>query len=202
MAFRPLSLQELASAVRSQPSSPLDESAILATVQRCRALPKVHENTVIFTHSSVRDYLLRTTQGATPSSDQFDQTQLDMIDRLRIDPQEAYLEMALKCLQLIKESHLQHRILDSTDDWEEATLLKYAILYWPHHAQGSGEVGKKLFTSTSFELSAEPHLTSNWWRTYLREQPGEEWEQGEKLSPLHIVGQNYRASSRKVLIAV
>ena len=188
MAFRPLSLQELADAVGG-----LAESAIRATVQRCGALLKEHQDTVIFTHTSARDYLLRSATDHPTQAEQFDQAQADMIDQLRIDPQEAHLEIALKCLQLIKESHLQHRILDSHDDWEASPLLKYAVIYWPHHARGSGDVGKKLFTATSFVLSKETQLTNNWWKTYLHERPGEEWEQGEKLSPLHIVSDS-RAS--------
>lgn len=183
MAFRPLSLQELANAIEGD----LDDSAIRATVQRCGALLQVHEETVMFSHSSVRDYLLRADSVYAATLDSFDRGQKEIVQQFRIDPQEAHLEIALKCLQLIKESHLQHRALDSKDDWEGAPLLQYAVLYWPHHARGSGAVGKSIFESTSFVLSSAPSLQQNWWRTYVRERPGQEWEQGEKLSPLHIV---------------
>lgn len=191
IATRPLSLKELANATGyntpAQSYTALEELAIRKKVATCSILLNVHDDTVRLSHSAVRDYLLHLSgaepDDVGPSGPAVDKQVLEVF---RLDEAKAHLEVALRCLQLIKESHLQHRIPGSEQDHEDAPLLQYAILNWPLHARHAGEGGSTLFTSPSFVLKEVPSLRQHWWSTYVSHYEGEEWEQGRELSPLHI----------------
>ncbi|KAK4507723.1 hypothetical protein PRZ48_001458 [Zasmidium cellare] len=175
MAFRPLSLKELANAIGGD----VDDIAIRTTVERLGSLLTIQDETVTLSHSSFRDYLLSTEGDRSTSLAAFDSDEKQHVECFRFDPQQAHLEISQK-------SHLQHRALESKDDWEGAPLLQYAVFNWFHHARESGVGGKEIFESTKFVLSKASSLRQNWWTTYVRERPGQAWEQGKRLSPLHI----------------
>src|SRR6202012_2403708 len=60
MAFRPLTLRELAAAIDVQPFRHLSvEKTLHSYIRFCSPFVKVHKNEVRLVHQSARDYLLR-----------------------------------------------------------------------------------------------------------------------------------------------
>jgi Ankyrin repeats (3 copies) len=164
MAFRPLTLQELAAAIGIQPSSTLitPEQAVRDQVTLCGLFFKIQEQEVGLVHQSARDYLLRKKPESDPDLDEF-----------RINPEEAHLEIAEVCFNCIAHSSLQYRdfnLLDRSTS-QESPLLKYAALYWPEHARCCSTLAAKLFDSSKAFFQKGSDLRKNWWTTYSKAQP-------------------------------
>ena len=185
MAVAPLTLQELADAVQIKSAGTMDRLEIIRDeVRWFGSFLKIHDKadslalqTVSLVHQSAREYLLRTEPEENGTLRSF-----------RITPEKVHLDIAIACLERIKNSHLQRKALEPRDHahWQDSPLLRYAVLNWTTHARYSGGIGKELFSSPSFVLRRQESLGQNWWKTYVDSRPGEEWEQSKTLSPLHV----------------
>jgi Ankyrin repeats (3 copies)/Ankyrin repeats (many copies)/Ankyrin repeat len=152
MAFRPLTLQELAAAIGIQPSSALitPEQAVRDQVALCGLFLKVQEQGVGLVHQSARDYLLRKEPDSGPDLDEF-----------RIDPEKAHLELAKTCFNCIAHSGLRYKC--DRPGSQESPLLKYAVLYWPEHARCCSALAAELFNPSEPFFRKNSDLRKNWW---------------------------------------
>ncbi|KAK3707864.1 hypothetical protein LTR37_011866 [Vermiconidia calcicola] len=181
MAQRLLTLRELGSAIGVQSSATIDfDRSIRDQVKICGALLKVQGQEVSLVHHSAREYLVRT---------QADENAV--LEKFRIIPETANLQIARSCLACIERSPLSHKALRKIDlDLREVDLLEYSINFWPKHAAGDLPRTETFFSSSVHFFEKESALRDNWWRTYLDWNPRLNWYQ-DGLSmfstpPLHI----------------
>ncbi|KAK7177745.1 ankyrin repeat protein [Paraphaeosphaeria sporulosa] len=176
MAFRPLTLQELAAAIGIQSPSTLitTERAIRDQVALCGPLLKLEGEEVVLAHQSARDYLLRKERDSDADIEEF-----------RIEPEEAHLELARACFDCIAQSILQYTPLDveNGSGAQGSPLLEYAVLHWPEHARRCSTHAIKLFDLSRPFFQKTSDLRKNWWETYGRAKP---WPRPSTLPLLHI----------------
>ncbi|KAL5344358.1 hypothetical protein ACLOAV_010616 [Pseudogymnoascus australis] len=153
MAFRPLSLRELAAAVGIQSSVIPAEQAIRDQVALCGPFLGVHEQFVRLVHPSAGDYLLRSEADNS----------IELAD-FRFRAEEAHLVLARACISCIEHSSLKHKPLAELNDETcagESPLFRYAVRHWPDHAKGSSVRARELLSHSLFEPQSK--LRERWW---------------------------------------
>jgi ankyrin repeat protein len=170
LAVSPLTLEELAEAIHTQPFTTVDaeptgdqivvigaQQVIRDQIKMCGSLLQIHGETVVLVHKSAREFLLR--KEADDST---------ILEEFRIKPAEAHMLIALTCLECIKRSPLRQRALspDSSVTWKESPLLRYAVVHWQEHAKLSVDQGVALFNSPSFLFEKNAQIRDNWWQTF------------------------------------
>ncbi|KAF5535210.1 NACHT ankyrin domain-containing protein [Fusarium phyllophilum] len=146
IAMRPLTLRELAYAIGSGIDGMEDIIAI------CQPLLKQIDGRVLFVHQSTKEYLLRSQPDEDPIAELF-----------RVEASKCHGEIAHRCLQILENSFLQHKIirfsksqLDNIKTGHEhhqlpaevrsaSELFNYAYLHWMKHARLSPKEAKHLF---------------------------------------------------------
>lgn len=170
LAVSPLTLEELAAAIQTQPFTTIDaeptgdqvvvigaQQVIRDQIKMCGSLLQLHGETVVLVHKSAREFLLR--KEADDST---------ILEEFRIRPAEAHMLIALTCLECIKRSPLRERALspDNSATWQESPLLRYAVIHWQEHAKLSVDQGVALFSSPSFLFEKNAQIRDNWWQTF------------------------------------
>ncbi|GAP88112.1 putative NACHT and Ankyrin domain protein [Rosellinia necatrix] len=122
-AVRPLTLEELAVVTGIQPSPPITaKQATYDEVDLCGPFLEVHENKVNFVHQSAKDYLLQMVHDGHP--------------QFYIKPEEAHLQLARTCLDLVKAGYLKYgNKCNGTFMDRNLTSLDYAMQHWADHAR-------------------------------------------------------------------
>jgi ankyrin repeat protein len=159
MAFRPLTLQELAAAIGTgSPFSVITiEQAIRDKIALCEPFLKVQEQRVGLVHQSARDYLLRKEPDSNP-----------VLEEFRVKPEAAHLELARTCFDCVMQSGLQYAPLNPNDgsSSRELPLLSYATLHWPEHARYCSMLAGELLSFEMPFFQKDSNLRKNWWATY------------------------------------
>ncbi|GAW19636.1 hypothetical protein ANO14919_091250 [Xylariales sp. No.14919] len=152
-AVRPLTLAELGAATGIQPSPLISvEHAARDEVALCGPFLKINEDKITFVHQSAKEYLLRLNP--------------DNHREFWFEPEEAHLQIAQECLDLIETSTLQYRVLSPRDVYSQGTLLSYAILYWPAHTRRSSTYAKALLDQSRPFLRRNSQVRRNWLYSY------------------------------------
>ncbi|KAI6831312.1 hypothetical protein KC340_g7747 [Hortaea werneckii] len=180
LAFRPLSLPELAAAVGTQTPPLLDPmQAIRDQISMCGALVKVEGETASLVHSSARDYLLRSNRDDD-----------EILERFRIKPRQSHTELAAACVDYLVQTNDQYQEVPLNSTRPTAQLLfrlrvfrlrDYAVEHWPDHAKASSMAGIKLLANGKF-FDKESCVREVWWREYSQRS----WNVPLRLSTLHI----------------
>lgn len=177
MALRPLLLEELATAVGVQPSSPLIsvERAVRDQIALCGPFLKVQERTVSLVHQSARDYLLRKERDCNA-----------VLDTFRIEPEEAHFWLAKRCLDCVMQSGLQRAPLELGDKsrYRESPLLRYAALHWPEHVERCSVLATELFNPSQNLFQQDSALRDHWWAAYNK---AKRWFPQASLPLLHMM---------------
>jgi ankyrin repeat protein len=163
MALRPLTLQELSTAIGIVPTSAgitMDQT-IRDRIAHCGPFLKVQGQTVHLVHQSARDYLLRKNCDINT-----------VLEGFRIKSEAAHLELARTCFDCVTQSCLQDTPLIGVVNIDqtylrESVLLKYAIIYWPEHARCSSTLAGELFSVSMPFFRKKSKLRENWWLTYF-----------------------------------
>jgi ankyrin repeat protein len=173
MAFRPLTLQELAAAIGIQSAASVTvEQAVRDQVALCGLFLQVRGQEVSLIHRSARGYLLRKERDSN-----------EVLEEFRIKPEEAHLEIAQGCFDCVAQSDLKYTPLDlyAESCSEKFPLLKYASLHWPEHARSCSTLVAELFRSSrSFFFERDSELRKNWWQSQRRV----EWPLAKSTVPL------------------
>lgn len=130
LAFQPLTLGDLATAVGIQATGTLDlNQTVIDHIAMCGPILRVTRDGITLVHQSAKDYLLRTEPDDDPTLELF-----------RIEVQKAHAFLAARCLDCIETSpfrdgewRIEHRRV-----WERWHLVPYAIKHWTAHAAGAG----------------------------------------------------------------
>ncbi|KAI1743227.1 ankyrin repeat-containing domain protein [Xylaria scruposa] len=154
-AVRPLTLQELVAATGIQSSPSLNaEQAARDEIALYGSFLKILEDKVTFVHQSAKEYLLQIDHDSHPE--------------FWIKPEEAHLELTRTCLDLIENSALQCRSLDSKDSssWQDSPLLDYAVFHWMDHARSSSTYAKELLNQSRPFVKDESDIWKKWLKAY------------------------------------
>lgn len=132
LAVEPWTLQGLAQALETRPSSSLDiDQTIRDYVTICGPVVKITGDHVNLVHQSAKDYLLR----AEPDDD-------PILEAFRIKKEAAHAELTTACVGGIESGPMRDAMTVSEIDEfvlrRKAPLLNYAARYWPEHAKDSG----------------------------------------------------------------
>jgi hypothetical protein len=159
MAYRPLTLRELAAAVGIQ-SLPLlsVKQAITDQITLCGPFLMVDQDEVRLIHQSARDYLLRKEPDENP-----------VLEEFRMKSEKAHLELARKCLDYIQNSSglepPEFALL-------ERPLLSYASLQWPEHARDCCTHATGLLDQKSPFFQEKSTLRKKWVAYYYTANSG------------------------------
>ncbi|KAL7955741.1 ankyrin repeat-containing domain protein [Trichoderma compactum] len=156
MARRPMTLEELKTAVALLCNTPIDSTqAILDRIVSCGPILQTSDEQVrcSLVHQSARDYLLREEEDEDPILEQF-----------RIKAKEAHAGLARICLACIENSDFRYKPLDITDAsvLKKSPLLGYATMHWPEHARHAGED----LDSSQIFFQKKDDVWKHWWQTY------------------------------------
>ncbi|GAB1725527.1 hypothetical protein NU195Hw_Modified_11t1 [Hortaea werneckii] len=163
LAFRPLSLSELAAAVGTQtPPLLTPMQAVRDQISMCGALVKVEGKTASLVHQSARDYLLRSNRDDD-----------EILERFRIKPRQSHTELAAACVDYLVQTNDQYQEVASNahgwQGWLKAQrrfrLRDYAVEHWPEHAKAFSTAGTKLFANGKF-FDEESCAREVWWEEY------------------------------------
>lgn len=161
MAVSPLSLLELATAIKIQTSEDLElEQAIYDRVKICGPILELRKGRVNLVHHSARDYLV----SCNPDLDTIAGT-------FQIIPEDVHLEIATRCLACIEENMSKG----------DSPLLHYAIFNWAQHAR-LASTPTVLMTENSGFFAKDSVPRQEWQRVY--EDKG--WRIDKGHSDLHI----------------
>ncbi|KAI7385771.1 hypothetical protein KC336_g17904 [Hortaea werneckii] len=167
LAFRPLSLLELATAVGTQPPPHVTlTQAVSDQISMCGPLVKVEGKTASLVHQSARDYLLR---------DKRDDD--EVLEWFRIKPNESHTDLAVACVDCLVRSSNQYRKIQEmepdtelrdaflAETQEQFPLREYAVEHWPDHAKASSMVETILQRNGRFFVEESP-AREVWWQEY------------------------------------
>ncbi|KAL6803261.1 ankyrin repeat-containing domain protein [Trichoderma sp. SZMC 28013] len=133
VARRPMTLEELKTAVALLCNAPIDSTPIMRDrIASCGPILQTSEgqDTCSLVHQSARDYLLREEVDNDP-----------ILEGFRIKEKEVHTSLARICLAYIKNSDFRHGYLDITDAsvLQKSPLLGYATQHWLEHARYAEE---------------------------------------------------------------
>ncbi|CVL05011.1 uncharacterized protein FMAN_13001 [Fusarium mangiferae] len=167
ITMRPLTLEELASAIETGIEHMEDRIAI------CQPLLRLSNNRVLFVHQSAKEYLLR----SQPDQD-------TIAEGFRIEAKGCHGEIAHRCLQIIENSFFRHKRIDhetfermkrgheepkisGVSMYQGNTLItgelfSYAERYWFSHARQSPKDASYLFTTSRPFFKRFSVVRKNW----------------------------------------
>ncbi|KAI0410672.1 ankyrin repeat-containing domain protein [Xylaria grammica] len=154
-AVRPLTLAELGAATGIQPSPLISvEHAARDEVALCGPFLKINEDKITFVHQSAKEYLLRLNP--------------DNHREFWFEPEEAHLQIAQECLDLIEISPLRYAPLRLKDEpsQTDSALLEYSIQHWPEHTRHSSTYAKALLDQSRPFLRRNSQVRRNWLYSY------------------------------------
>jgi ankyrin repeat protein len=169
VAVRPLTLRELAAAIRVQPTADLGgDEVVHDRITWCGPILKIHNDNVGLIHQSAKDYLLRDTPGGDP-----------VLEAFRIKSQESHAELTRVCLDCIERSDLQdgYVYIDHRGNWSQSVvqkspLLPYAAVHWAEHARHASTLADEHLSLERPLLKKESLLRKHWWSAYFGYQAG------------------------------
>ncbi|PKK43826.1 hypothetical protein CI102_10268, partial [Trichoderma harzianum] len=160
IARRPMTLEELKTAVSLLCNTPIDSTQIMCDrIASCGPILRIsggHDTgTCSLVHQSARNYLLREEVDTDP-----------ILEEFRIEGKEAHTSLARICLACIETSDFRHKPLNITDAsvLKKSPLLGYATKHWPEHARHTAE--DLDFPKTFFQKKDD--LWKHWWRSYTK----------------------------------
>ncbi|KAK0766416.1 hypothetical protein N5P37_000139, partial [Trichoderma harzianum] len=160
IARRPMTLEELKTAVSLLCNTPIDSTQIMCDrIASCGPILRIsggHDTgTCSLVHQSARNYLLREEVDTDP-----------ILEEFRIEGKEAHTSLARICLACIETSDFRHKPLNITDAsvLKKSPLLGYATKHWPEHARHTAE--DLDFPKTFFQKKDD--LWKHWWQSYTK----------------------------------
>ncbi|KAL6825610.1 ankyrin repeat-containing domain protein [Trichoderma sp. SZMC 28015] len=177
IARRPMTLEELKTAVSLLCNTPIDSTQIMCDrIASCGPILRIsggHDTgTCSLVHQSARDYLLREEVDTDP-----------ILEEFRIEGKEAHTSLARICLACIENSDFRHKPLniEDTSVLKKSPLLGYATKHWPEHARHTAE--DLDFPKTFFQKKDD--LWKHWWQSYTKAVESTYIPFGD-YPPLHI----------------
>ncbi|USP82278.1 hypothetical protein yc1106_09552 [Curvularia clavata] len=172
IAREPLSLLELAELMALQQRGPgpitstgpkraLDlvdlkqEAKDAVTV--CGQILRLKHEVVTFVHKTAGDFLMRK-----------EREENEVLRVFQLECEEAHLLLARACLQSIAQSELYTSIIDQNRPCApgHSPFLRYAIEYWPQHAQNCCHRASDLFDDFCAVFDSNPGLRQYWWKEH------------------------------------
>ncbi|KAF3069967.1 hypothetical protein CFAM422_006879 [Trichoderma lentiforme] len=176
IARRPMTLEELKTAVSLLCNTPIDSTQIMCDrIASCGPILQISsegQDTCSLVHQSARDYFLREEADNNP-----------ILEKFRIKGKEAHTSLAKICFACIENSDLRHRPLDiaNVSVLKKSPLLGYATKYWPEHARHADEDLE--FSKAFFQKKND--VWKHWWQAH-RNAVGSTYNLVGDDRPLHI----------------
>lgn len=155
LAFRPLTLKELAAAISLKSHALVNNSqAIRDHITWCGAFLKIRDDEVGLVHQSAQDYLLREYPNENTWLKQFG-----------FNADIANLEIAQICFSYIQNSPIAKKPLKLDDaEFQDFPLLNYAVINWADHLRDAENNANDFDQSDTFFYRSSD-LRINWWQT-------------------------------------
>lgn len=154
MAFRPLSLRELAALTAVTRGPGQREAAMERQIASCGNILSVTRQQVRLVHASARDYLLRAGKDPDP-----------VLERFRTKEGHAHAKLARICFQKI----VSWSILETDSDGLDFGKPTYACRWWPEHARSAYEAGISVFDLQDPFYAKHSPLRDQWLSELLLE---------------------------------
>ena len=165
-ALRPLTLEELANALKTNVSPSHDSASIISRIRLCGPLLSIRSGFVTFFHQSVKSVILR------------DNSSFDEI--FQINQERSHLILGRRCL----ETFLEHRVV--LEKWDrgadipkEYSILHYASIHWPDHyrmARATPSLHRDFDTPLAKAFFyGNPRQVQQWWKLIQLHPPSTQY---------------------------